>query len=77
MQTVQIVLTSIEDVRRFVTLANECDFDVTMVSGKYKINGKSIMGVFSLDLSHPITVEVEADNAGNFLEKLKSFAPQT
>lgn len=76
MQTTQIVLASVEDVRKFVTLASECDFDVTLVSGKYRIDGKSIMGVFSLNLSNPITVEVESDHAGDFMEKIKAFAPQ-
>lgn len=76
MQTTQIVLASVEDVRKFVTLASECDFDVTLVSGKYRINGKSIMGVFSLNLSNPITVEVESDHADGFMKKLKMFTLQ-
>ncbi|WOC33538.1 MULTISPECIES: HPr family phosphocarrier protein [Caproicibacterium] len=77
MYTTQIMLSSIEDVRNFVNLTNQCDFEVNLTNSKYKIDAKSIMGVFSLDLSQPVTVEVEADKAGAFLEKLKAFQPKT
>ncbi len=76
MYTAKIMLSSIEDVRNFVNLTNQCDFDVNLTNEKYKIDAKSIMGVFSLDLSQPVTVEVEADHADSFLEKLKSFQIQ-
>ena len=76
MYTAQIMLSSIEDVRNFVNLTNQCDFDINLTNEKYKIDAKSIMGVFSLDLSQPVTVEVEADKAEAFMEKLKAFQPK-
>lgn len=76
MYTAQIMLSSIEDVRNFVNLTNQCDFDINLTNEKYKIDAKSIMGVFSLDLSQPVTVEVEADKAEVFTEKLKAFQPK-
>ena len=49
-------LNSIEQVKAFVNIAMSKDFDVDLTQGKYIVNGKSIMGVFSLDLTLPITM---------------------
>lgn len=74
MQTLQVQLTSIEAVRKFVELANLCDFDVTVSSGKYRIDGKSIMGIFSLDLTKPVKVELGADHVEEFAKKFQEIA---
>ena len=57
MKTVKISLNSIDKVKSFV---NDVDFD--LVSGRYVIDAKSIMGIFSLDLSKPIDLNIHADN---------------
>lgn len=57
-------LTSIEDVKEFVELNNECSCEVTVRCGTYVIDGKSLMGLFSLNLSNPIIVEFEEDING-------------
>ena len=57
MKTVQISLNSIDKVKSFV---NDVDFD--LVSGRYVIDAKSIMGIFSLDLSKPIDLNIHAEN---------------
>jgi phosphotransferase system HPr-like phosphotransfer protein len=75
MYTTKIMLSSIDDVRNFVNFANQCDYDINLTNEKYKIDAKSIMGVFSLDLSKPVTVEIDADHADTFMEKLKAFQP--
>lgn len=49
-----INLSQIEEVKKFVGIAMECDFDVDLSYGKYTVNGKSIMGIFSLDLTKPL-----------------------
>ncbi len=73
MQTVRISLNSIEKVKNFVnTIARfDCDFD--LVSGRYVIDAKSIMGIFSLDLSKPIVLPIhcEAEKTGPILEALQ------
>ena len=63
MKTLQISLNSIDKVKNFVNDINRfnCDFDV--VSGRYVIDAKSIMGIFSLDLLNPITLSVQTDDA--------------
>lgn len=73
MKTCEIMLSSIEDVKKFVNLVNTYDFDVDLVSGRYVVDAKSIMGIFSLDLSNKIKVEIQSDDCEKFLGELKEF----
>ena len=50
MKSIQIRLSTIADVRDFVNIVSATDVDVDLISGRYVIDGKSIMGIFSLDL---------------------------
>ncbi len=68
-----IMLNSINDVKAFVNMVNKYDFDIDLSSGRYVVDAKSIMGIFSLDLSKPIQLEVHTENVGNFVEDLKPF----
>ena len=63
MKTVQISLNSIDKVKSFVNEITKFDYDFDLVSGRYVIDAKSIMGIFSLDLSKPIdlTIHEEGD----------------
>ena len=61
MKKVKVSLNSIEKVKRFVNDINRFDFDFDLVSGRYVIDAKSIMGIFSLDLSKPIDLNIHAD----------------
>jgi phosphotransferase system HPr-like phosphotransfer protein len=67
------MLHSINDVKNFVNVVNRYDFDVDLTSGRYVVDAKSIMGIFSLDLSKPIKVEVHDDDCESFLENIKHF----
>jgi phosphotransferase system HPr-like phosphotransfer protein len=67
------MLKSINDVKDFVNIVNKYDFDVDLSSGRYIVDAKSIMGIFSLDLSKPIKVEIHSDNPGNFINEIKSI----
>lgn len=62
MKTVDISLNSIDKVKTFVNLINRFDYDFDLVSGRYVIDAKSIMGIFSLDLSKPIVLNIYADD---------------
>jgi phosphocarrier protein HPr len=80
MFTSTIVLSNIEAVKKFVTLTNNYNFPINLTTDKYKIDAKSIMGIFSLDLSKPIQIEVddsEADkeSAKEFIQQLAQFQP--
>ena len=61
MKTVQISLNSIDKVKSFVNEITKYDNDFDLVSGRYVIAAKSIMGIFSLDLSKPIDLNIHAD----------------
>ena len=63
MKTVQISLNSIDKVKSFVNAITQFEFDFDLVSGRYVIDAKSIMGIFSLDLSKPIDLNIHADGA--------------
>ena len=73
MKTVQISLNSIEKVKSFVNDICKFDNDFDLVSGRYVIDAKSIMGIFSLDRSKPISLNVHASE--NIDEILKILAP--
>lgn len=62
MKTVQISLNSIDKVKAFVNDISKFDADFDLVSGRYVIDAKSIMGIFSLDLSKPINLNIHADS---------------
>lgn len=73
MKTFHIMLKSINDVKDFVNIVNRYDFDVDLTSGRYIVDAKSIMGIFSLDLSKPIKVEAHADGTDAFMNEVKPF----
>jgi phosphocarrier protein HPr len=75
MKTVQISLNSIDKVKSFVNEITKFDFDFDLVSGRYVIDAKSIMGIFSLDLSKPIDLNVHASDTATeqILEALKPY----
>ena len=53
-----IQLTSVSDIKTFVDAASRLDCDVDVICGRYLVDGKSIMGLFSIDLSEPIQLEI-------------------
>ena len=74
MKTVKISLNSIDKVKSFVNDITKFDYDFDLVSGRYVIDAKSIMGIFSLDLSTPIDLNIHAeDDAETVLEVLKPY----
>ncbi|MDD3766733.1 MAG: HPr family phosphocarrier protein [Eubacteriales bacterium] len=73
MNTFNIMLTSINDVKNFVNIVNKYDFDVDLTSGRYVVDAKSIMGIFSLDLSKPIRVDIHSDNAQALIDEMAQF----
>ena len=73
MKREQIMLKTINDVKAFVNSVAKYDFDVDLLSGRYAVDAKSIMGIFSLDLSKAITLEIHSDDCQNFLNEIKPF----
>ncbi len=74
MKETKIKLTSVKDIREFVNAVILVDYDVDLVQGRYTIDAKSIMGIFSLDLIAPITLVAHTNNAEAFFESISKFA---
>ena len=74
MKTVQISLNSIDKVKSFVNTVTKYDCDFDLVSGRYVIDAKSIMGIFSLDLSKPIDLTIHTEeNIDEVLSTLNAY----
>ena len=70
-----IKLNSIDEVKEFCTLTNSCKFEVDVLSGRYAVDAKSIMGIFSLDLTKEVEIVVHAndDESEDFFDGIKKF----
>lgn len=73
MKKTKIRLGSISDVKTFVSVVSMYDFDVDLASGRYAVDAKSIMGIFSLDLSNSIELIAHTDDADKFFDEIKQF----
>ena len=76
MKTVMISLNSIDKVKSFVNDITKFAYDFDLVSGRYVIDAKSIMGIFSLDLSKPINLHIHAEENADqekVMEVLKPY----
>ena len=71
---VTIRLDTIRKVHDFVEIVTKFDEEITIKSHRYEIDAKSIMGIFSLDLSKPIDLNIHADdNVEEIMEMLKPY----
>ncbi len=75
MKSKTILLGTINDVKEFVQIVSGYDFDIDLVSGRYAVDAKSIMGIFSLDLAKPIEVKVHCTEtaAAEFFAAVEKF----
>lgn len=73
MKSIKISLNSIEKVKSFVNEIAKFDSDFDLVSGRYVIDAKSIMGIFSLDLSKPIDLNIHAEEDAEIIAALKPY----
>lgn len=73
MKELNLKFDTINDVKDFVNSTSKYDFDVDLVSGRYAVDAKSIMGIFSLDLSKVLTIRIHSDDCQEYLDEIKSF----
>lgn len=73
MTTFNISLNSIDSVKTFVNAVNKYSYDIDLSSGRYIVDAKSIMGIFSLDLAKPIKVEAHTDDAAALIADIKAY----
>jgi len=65
-------LHKVEDVKRFVEIVTPYEDDVTLCSGRFVVNAKSILGILSLDLEEPVRMDIYGDNVQPLVEQLGS-----
>lgn len=68
-----ICLKTISDVKKFVNTVSKYDYDVDLMKDRYVIDAKSIMGIFSIDLSQPIKMVINSDDCDELIEEIKDF----
>lgn len=73
MKSVNIRLSLAENVKAFVNVVNRYPYDMDLRAGRHVVDAKSILGIFSLDLSKPIALEVYADDCDDLLADIKPF----
>lgn len=73
MKEVNIRLSLAENVKAFVNVVGRFDYEMDLQSGRHVVDAKSILGIFSLDLSKPITLEVYSDDCDDLMADLKPF----
>ena len=72
MTELKIKLESLNSVNAFVAAAQKKDYDIDLIQGKYLVNAKSIMGIFSLDLTRPMLLKFTAEDT-EFLKEIEIF----
>ena len=73
MKSVQISLQMASHGKTFVSIVQKYSYDIDLRSDRYVVDAKSILGIFSLDLSKPINVEIHATDCDDLLNDLKQF----
>jgi phosphotransferase system HPr-like phosphotransfer protein len=74
MKNYKIMLKTIDDIKVFAAAAAACEDELDLSSGRYVVDAKSIMGIFSLDLSRPITLSVpDGFDGREFLSKIEKL----
>ncbi len=73
MKSVNIRLSLAENVKTFVNVVNRYPYDMDLRAGRHVVDAKSILGIFSLDLSKPIALEVYADDCDDLMADIKPF----
>lgn len=73
MKSVMIRLSLVENVNKFVNVVSRYPFEMDLRAGRHVVDAKSILGIFSLDLSRPITLDIYSDDCEKLLEEIKPF----
>ena len=73
MRAVNIKLSLAENVKAFVNIVSKHPYDIDLRAGRHVVDAKSLLGIFSLDLSKPVTVEVYSDACDDLMEEIKPF----
>lgn len=70
----KLLLDNLDKVRQFTAIASSKDYDIELTSGKYIVNAKSIVGIFSLDLTKPVTMIAHCEKVAEISKQVEPFA---
>ena len=73
MKSVMIRLSLVENVNKFVNIVTRYPFEMDLRAGRHVVDAKSILGIFSLDLSKPIAMEIYSDECGDLMKEIEPF----
>ena len=73
MKSVTIRLSLVENVNKFVNIVSRYPYEMDLRAGRHVVDAKSILGIFSLDLSRPITLDIYSDDCTGLLEEIGPF----
>ena len=73
MKSIKIRLNGVDDIRAFVNAVATCEYDLDLKNGRYVVDAKSIMGIFSLDLSTPLELVIYGEHEEEVVERIKRF----
>lgn len=73
MKSIKISLAMSQKVKEFVNITQNYSYEILLKSGRYVVDAKSILGIYSLDLANPVTVEVYSEDCDDLMELLKKF----
>ena len=73
LKTVMIRLSLVENVNKFVNIVTRYPFEMDLRAGRHVVDAKSILGIFSLDLSRPISLEIYSDDCEELLKEIAPF----
>ena len=73
MKSVSLRLSLVENVNQFVNIVSRYPYEMDLRAGRHVVDAKSILGIFSLDLSRPITLEIYGDDCEQLMEEIKPF----
>ena len=73
MKSVTLKLSQAEEIKEFVNTVNRYSYEMDLRAGRHVVDAKSILGIFSLDLSKPISLEIYSDDCTDLMEDIKRF----
>ena len=73
MKSIVILLNTTDSVKNFVSTISKYDFEMDLRSGRYVVDAKSLLGIFSLDLNKPVVLEIYASDCDALIDEIKPY----
>ena len=73
MKSIVILLNTTDSVKNFVSTISKYDYEMDLRSGRYVVNAKSLLGIFSLDLNEPVILEIYSSDCEDLINDIKQY----